>query len=188
MGAADLFAEAAIFVVGVDDEYLDVLVEEAERFEFGEVGLAGARAGENDAVVIVLSEAVVDDRGAGVGEAVEASLVLERRLACREGEGGGERRAVEGAPQAEPVEAERQTGEPAVEGAEGRWGAAEELRGAKGADPLGGVGELVLGCGGDGQVEAGAEEAALTAREPACELVCVLGGGGDAEVGEAPAF
>jgi hypothetical protein len=50
------------------------------------------------------------------------------------------------------------------------------------------VGEFVLGCGGDGQVEASAEEAALTAREPACELVRVFGGGGDAEVGEAAAF
>ena len=124
----------------------------------------------------------------GLGEAVEAACVFERRLGGREGEGGGERFAVEGAPQPEPVEAERQGGEPAVERAEGGRDAAEQLRGAERAYACAGVVELVFCVGADGEVEAGAEEAAFAAGEPVGELVGVFGGGGDAEVGEAAAF
>jgi len=72
VGAADGLGEAAVLVFGVDDGDLDPLVEGAQRFEFGEVGLARARAGEDDRVVVVLGEAVPrDEPGARRGGAVE---------------------------------------------------------------------------------------------------------------------
>ncbi len=109
VGAADRLAEALVFVLGVDDEDLDALIEEAQRFEFGEVALAGAGAGEDDAVVVVGLEAVEDDRGAGGGEAVEAAALCQGRLGGGEGEGSRQGFAVEGAAQPQPVECERQT-------------------------------------------------------------------------------
>ena len=188
VGAVDGLAEALVFVFGVDDEHLHALVEQAERFEFGEVAFAGAGAGEDDAVVVVAGEAVEDDRRARVGQSVEAAAVCERRLGGGEGEGGGERLAVEGAAQAQPVEAERQRREPALERPEGGGGAAEQLRGAERLHAFACVCELVFAVGADREVDAGPVEAALAAREPGGEVLGVVGGGGDAEVAEAAAL
>ena len=188
VGAVDGVAEAAVFVFGVDDEDLHALVEQPQCFEFGEVALAGAGAGEDDAVVVVAGEAVEDDRRAGVGQPVEAALIGEWWFGGGEGEGGRERLAVEGAAQAQPIEAERQRREPALERPKGGRGAAQELRGAEGLDAFGCAFELVLCVGADREVEAGAVEAALPARESGREVFGVVGGGGDAEVAEAAAF
>ena len=57
-GAADGVGEAGVFVFGVDDVDLDPAVEGAQEFEFDQVGLAGAGAGEHDGVVVVAGEPV----------------------------------------------------------------------------------------------------------------------------------
>ena len=53
---------------------------------------------------------------------------------------------------------------------------------------MGGVVEVGFAVCADCEVEGGAEEAAFAAGEAVCELVCVLGRGGDGEVCEAAAF
>ena len=59
--AADGLREASVLVLGVDDEHLDALVERSKDLELGEVALAGARAGQDDLVVVLQGESIDED-------------------------------------------------------------------------------------------------------------------------------
>ena len=71
-GAADRVGQAQVLVFGVDDRHLDPVVQGPQDLELDEVGLAGAGAGEDDAVVVVLGPPVPPhDAGGGGVEPVE---------------------------------------------------------------------------------------------------------------------
>src|SRR5438093_1450117 len=59
--AADRLGEAGVLVLGVDDEHLDALVEQAQGLQLGEIALARARAGQDDRVVVVLGVPIPAD-------------------------------------------------------------------------------------------------------------------------------
>ena len=108
-----------------------------------QVALAGAASREQDGVVVLAREAVEQHRRAAAGEAVEDPVRVGVRVGGREGKGGGERFGVEGASQREPVEAERQRRQPALERPEARRDDVQEQRGADRAQPLDPLIELV---------------------------------------------
>jgi hypothetical protein len=64
-GAADGVGQAQIRVFRVDHRHLDPLVQVAQDLQLDEVGLAGAGAGEHDAVVILLGPPVPPGLQAG---------------------------------------------------------------------------------------------------------------------------
>jgi len=185
VGAADRVGEAAVLVFGVDDEDLHPAVEGAQRFQLGQVALAGAGAGEDDRVVVVAGEAVPAEHArAGCRDAVQHT-VTRAQVDAGEREGGGERGGVHRAAQAECVDADRQGGDPALQGAESGWGDVEQQRGDQGPHP-GALGLQRVGVGGvHGEVEPEAEQLAFAAGEASGEVAGVGGGDVGLGVGEA---
>ena len=77
--APDGLGQGQVLVLRVDDGRVRAAAEEAQEFELGEVGLAGARAGQGDGVVVVLAEAVPEHRRPGGGvEAQQHALGCSR--------------------------------------------------------------------------------------------------------------
>ena len=188
VGAADRLSQAPVLALGVEHERLHAAEQQAQRLQLGEVALAGARAGEQDAVVVLARKAIEQDRRATRCQPVQDPGLLGGRVDGGERKGGRQRLGVEGAAQAEPVEPERQGGEPAIERAEAGGHRVQEQRGAEGADAFGPFLQLLFVVCAHRQVEAAAKEAALATRQPRGELVGILGGGGHGRIGELAAI
>ena len=191
-GAADAFGEAHVLVFGVDDGDVHAVVEVAQDVEFGEVGLPGAGAGQDDRVVVVLRHRSHDDHpGGGQVNPVEDPADRRRVAGQRRGQvGGGERErrgqgvGVQGAVHPQAVDPERQGGGPALQVPVGGRLQVQQHRRGGGPDLRAGFGERVLGGGVHGDVHAGAEQFRGAAGDPVGEIGGVLGGGVDARVAE----
>jgi len=183
-GAADRFGQAQVFVFGVDHGDLHPVVQRPEHFEFDQVGLAGAGAGNDDGVVVVLGPAVPPDDAGGVGvepvqhPAGRHALTGQRRgqVGGGQGEGGGEGVGVEHAPHPQGVGRERQGRGPALQLAPGRRLGVQQHRGGGGADLRDGLDELVGGHRVHRQIQPDPEQPGLAAGEPVGEVGGVLGG------------
>lgn len=117
VGAADRLGQAAVFVFGVDDHLLDAAIQRTQDLGLDQIGLTRAAAAEHHHVVVVCfgGELVHEQQPRGGVAAVEHPLgacgpdrVRDRQLRGVEGERGGERGGVEGAPHPHQIEAEGQ--------------------------------------------------------------------------------
>ena len=84
---ADRVGEADVLVFGVDDRDVHAVGQGAQDLQFDEVGLAGAGAGQDDAVVVVLRPPVPPHDPVGVGvEPVQhaARVACLPRQRCRQ--------------------------------------------------------------------------------------------------------
>ncbi len=191
VGAADRLAEPPVLVLGVDDEDLDAPVERGAAPRASPDSSCRRPSGRGRRCCSCRRRSGRRRPGApGRREPVEAAALGQRGSASANGNARRERVAVERAPQ------------PSRSSPSGRLDAAsprrpgsspgmqrEELGGAECAQPLGGLGQLRARSHRlDGEVEPGAEEAALAAHEPVGEVVGVLGRGGDRKVVEAAAL
>ena len=182
--APDGTGEAGVLVLGVDHPALGALVQGPEDLQLGEVRLPGAGRGEGDGVVVRLRPPVPGDQpGPGgvdpvqhPGQRVRAGRVAGQ-VGAGEREAGGERGGVHGAAQHQLVGPGRQRRGPPLQGAEGGRDGDQQQRRGQGADRLDLGGELVLGAGVDGQVQAEAEQLALAPGQPVGQLAGVGGGG-----------
>ncbi len=174
-----------VLLLGVDDGDLDAPVQAAEDLQLGVVGLARPALGEDDRVVVRLGEAVPQHQPLAGGVAAVQDPVGAWQLGGGEREGGGQRPGVQRAPQPQRVDAQRQGRGPAVQAAEGRRVAVEELRAEQGSDRLGLLLQRGQVVGPDRQVQTGPEQPALAAGELAGQVRGVVGGGFGLEVDQA---
>lgn len=164
--AAGRFGQPDVLLFRVHDQHLHAVVERAQDVEFRQVGLASAGARKHDRVVVVHHPTVeADQAGAGAvhpqqhrrGGALNlGELVGGERKARRQGLG------VEGAPDPQAVDTDRQRRRPALH-------RPERGRNQPQQHPVGdrlhrghGLGQFVFAVGEDGEVDADVEQPSLS--------------------------
>ncbi|HKW60896.1 MAG TPA: hypothetical protein VJR46_14195 [Candidatus Dormibacteraeota bacterium] len=186
--AAELLGQAAVLMLGVDDEDLDAHAQRSDRERREEVRLAGAGVAEDADIgvgVAALVEGIDEHRRAGrpVATGEQSARLLEVRLVP--GKEGDKRCRVDDALALEAVRAAGARGEEAVEHPEGAGSELAEHRAGSGLDTSRAGVELVARGRCQGQVSGDVEGLVLAGGEPALQVLGVRQGSGQGGVGGA---